>query len=331
MQTEDVRDVLHQPDACALLGCDIPFDGDSSRAGPPIQLHIEAQIGTGTGITNIAIAKAVSSVVATAMPMAAGGTQNPVPLTVTKLDHFDHARIVLAITDTNGNTANKEPIFTVLKLNTGTWARQTFVDLPPAQGHLMLTNHNPGLHTLQVWVNSKLQNTVSLTHNESLNLDVTGAMSKAENTISLVGFGSLSSRAHIVITDTAPGDYPVTTEMGEFCPDRNPIWGPLADYAEDNTSLQAASSTTQIIHLNLSDALTSEIGTNPSIFLVKAHHEMLTVQGVDVEPGPNGTTNLSLKLLPDSFAQGAYLHIYWQGLPDATGRLLSGIVSVLAT
>ena len=42
---------------------------------------------------------------------------------------------------------------------------------------------------------------------------------------------------------------------------------------------------------------------------------MLTVQGVDVEPGPNGTTNLSLKLLPDSFAQGAYLQYLLAGPP----------------
>ena len=109
---------------------------------PPIQLHIEAQIGVGAGIANIAIATAVSC--SSALPMAAGGTQAPVPLTVTKLAHFDPARIVLAITDTNGNTANKEAIFTVLKVNTGTWAKQTFVGPLPTQGQLKLANQDPG-------------------------------------------------------------------------------------------------------------------------------------------------------------------------------------------
>ena len=236
----------------------------SVQEGPPIQLHLEAQIGVDAGIASIAVASAVSSAVTTAMPMDAGGTQAPVPLTVTKLDHFSHSRIIFAITDTNGNTANKEPIFTVLKVNTGTWAKQTFFDLTPEQGHLMLTNNNPGLDKLQVWVNSKLQSTVSLTPNQILNLDVTAAMTEAENTISLVGFGDLSRRAHIIITDTTPGDYPVTPLVADFCPFDNPIWGPLAEYIESNFALQVADSTTQAIHLNLSAALGSGIGSDAS-------------------------------------------------------------------
>ncbi len=120
------------------------------------------------------------------------------------------------------------------------------------QGQLRLANQDPGLNSLQVWVNSQLQTTVSLTPSEYLNLDVTAAMTEAENTISFVGFGELGRKTRIIITDSAPGDYPVTTKVAEFSPDQNPIWGPLAEYVEDNTGLQVADSTTHTVHLNLS-------------------------------------------------------------------------------
>lgn len=49
-----------------------------------------------------------------------------------------------------------------------------------------------------------------------------------------------------------------------------------------------------------------------------------------MEPGPSGTTNLTLNLLPGDLASGDTVHVYWQSLPTASGKVLSGIVTLLA-
>ena len=194
----------------------------------------------------------------------------------------------------------------------------------------MLSNHDPGLHTLEVWVNSKLQSTVSLTPSETLNLDVTAAMTWPENTISLVGFGELASRAHIIITDSTPGDYPVTPEVETLTPTRIQSGAHSRKRSKTTPASRHASSATHTIQLNLSDALASGISSDPSLFYVKVHRKLQIVQGVAVEPGPGGTTNLTLSLLPDSFDAGDAVYVYWHSLPDAHGGWLSGLVPLLA-
>ena len=141
------------------------------QPGPPMQLALTAQDST-YGIAKISVGEAVNCNITPAIPMAAGGTTSAIALTATKIHHCKPARITLALTDPSGDIENKHILFSVLKLSTGKWVRQTFSDLLQEQAHLTLTNGSFGFTILQVWVNSTLQHTLSLTNNQTLTLDL---------------------------------------------------------------------------------------------------------------------------------------------------------------
>jgi hypothetical protein len=295
-----------------------------------MQLALTAQNNT-YGIAKISVGEAVNCNITPAIPMAAGGTTSAIALTATKIHHCQPARITLALTDPYGEIENKHILFTVLKLSTGKWVRQTFSDLLQDQAHLTLTNGSFGFTTLQVWVNSTLQHTLSLTNNQTRNLDLFYEMTESENTISLVGFGEPAASANIMLMDEAPDpDSKLGTESTEdFTPGMN-IWGPLAEVMEDNSHLQLASVSAQTLQLNLNDSLTGGTNLAPSLFTVELHAKLVVVESVEVHAGANGTTNLTLQLPPGTLNVHDIVDVSWQNLPNAGGRALSGFAQLAA-
>lgn len=69
---------------------------------------------------------------------------------------------------------------------------------------MTVTNNNPGLERLHVWINSKHFTTLNLRDNETRSLDLVAAMTEKANTISLVGAGELGASASVAVVDTPP-------------------------------------------------------------------------------------------------------------------------------
>jgi len=298
--------------------------------GPPMQLALTAQDST-YGIANISVDEAVNCKITPALPMTPGGTTSAIALAATKVSHYKPARITLSVTNPYGEIENKHILFTVLKLSTGSWVRQTFSNLLPGQAHLTLTNGSFGFTTLEVWVNSKLQKTLGLSNNQTLTLDLYAEMTENKNTISLVGFGKPSASANIMLMDEAPdpGSKLGTESTDEFTPGMN-IWGPLAEVVEDNSDLQLASVSTQTIQLNLDDSLSGGTSLAPSLFTVEVAGKSIVVESVEANPGAKGVTSLTLQLPAGSLNAHDTVDVAWQKLPDASGRTLSGFAQLSA-
>ena len=299
------------------------------QPGPPMQLALTAQNKT-YGIAKISVDEAVNCNITPAIPLAAGGTTSAIALTAIKIHHCQPARITLALTDPYGEIENKHILFTVLKLSTGKWVRQTFSDLLQEQAHLTLTNGSFGFTTMQVWVNSTLQHTLSLANNQTLTLDMYYEMTESVNTISLVGFGEPAASANVMLMDEAPDpDSKLGTESTEeFTPGVN-IWGPLAEVMEDNSNLQLASISTQTIQLNLNDTLNGATNLAP-LFTVELNEKFIVVESVKVNAGTNGTANLTLQLPPRTLNAHDIVDVGWQNLPNESGRALSGFAQLAA-
>jgi hypothetical protein len=302
-------------------------------AGPPTQLEITVQNAT-YGISEIAIATAVNCTVAPAMPLAAGGTHSSIVVTATKTDQSKVAQIALAISaPTDACTCIKDPIFTVLKLATGRWARQTFANIAQSDQFLTVTNADPGLERLEIWVNSKLNRTLSLKEDETSNLDLAAAMTETENTISFVGYGELGASANIMVVDTASATESnsggrAVREQG-LVHRHSPIWGPLAEETEENSHLHAADVMSQTVRLNFNGPLNSATAADPSIFTVEVNRKATLVGTVQAQAAKNGGLDLTLQLPPETLHSGDTVDVYWQGLRDLRERSLLGHVPLL--
>jgi hypothetical protein len=323
--------------ACVCTKCPKNNKGQITaiRSGPPTQADVTMQNAV-EGISTIAVAKAVNCTVAN-MPMDAGGTKSPVVCTATKIDQTKPAQIVFNTGPLHGGSCPIDPIFTVLKLTTGRWARQTFADVPKAEHFITVTNGDPGLNRLHIWVNSKHFNTLSLGDNETRSLDLAAAKMEKTNTISLVGAGELGASASVLIGDIpqAPaakkggvGATAVAPAQGSS-PRHNPVWGPLAEETEENSHLHAANAASQTVRINFNGALNSGAASNSSAFTVEVNAEPAAVQAAHVQAGAAGM-DLTLQLPRGTLHKGDNVDVYWENLQDAKGRPLSGHVPLFA-
>ena len=274
-------------------------------------------------------------------PLATGGTKDPVTFTFTKYDSSKSGLVDLLVTDTQGHDCKKDPIFTILKLATGKWAKQSFSGVAKRDQYLTVTNFEPSLGSLEVWVNSRLFRTLTLKPGETANFDLGAAMTDDENTISFVGYGALGSRASIMVADVEPdsesdsdrqaaGAQPAAMGEQALASRQSQIWGPLVEDTEENTDLHTADAAGQTVRLNFNGDLNSGAAGNPSIFTVKVNGKAVIVRAVQPRPGANGSSlDLTLRLPAGTLHSGDQVDVYWQGLPDGTGRPLSGHVPLL--
>jgi hypothetical protein len=320
--------------------CKNPCPGNTTgrisaiRSGPPAQADATIQNAV-EGISTISVATAVNCTVAN-MPMNAGGTKSPMVCTATKIDQTKPAQFVFNVCPPNTPVeccCPVDPIFTVLKLTTGQWVRQTFADVPPAEHFVTMTNGDPGLTRLHIWVNSKHYTTLNLRDNETRGLDLAAAMTEKENTISLVGAGELGASASVAIVDSPPA--PVTSHGAASAAAQaqgptsrhNATWGPLAEETEENSHLHAAKSASQTVQVNFNGALSN--AANPSAFTVEVNGKAAAVQAAHVQAGAAGM-DLTLQLPPGTLHNGDSVDVSWDNLRDAKGRPLAGHVPLFA-
>jgi hypothetical protein len=139
----------------------------------------------------------------------------------------------------------------------------------------------------------------------------------------------------IVVAGNNPFDEPASASAlaamssATFNPQYNAVWGPLNEHAEENSALQAASSASDSIHLNLRAAINAN-GFNPKTFTVGINGVPATVRSVQVAQNGNSSTDLTLQLSPGTLHAGNNVNVFWQNLVDAGGRALTGYVSITA-
>jgi hypothetical protein len=271
------------------------------------------------------------------MPVTANAIKTPIIRTATKIDQSKPAQFVFKVCPPNTCCCNVDPIFTVLILTTGQWVRQTFADVPKAEHFITVTNGNPGLKRLNIWINSKHYTTLKLGDNETRSLDLARAMTEIDNTISLVGAGELGASASVAIVDTPPAAATKNAGMGGMAaaPTQGPahrhnaIWGPLAEETEENSHLHAANAASQTVQVNFNGALNAGTAINPSIFTVKVNGKAAAVQTVHLQAGASGM-DLTLQLPKGTLHSGDSVDVFWENLRDAKGRPLSGRVPLFA-
>ena len=309
------------------------------RSGPPAQADVTIQNAV-EGISSISLTKAVNCTVTPALPISfSTPNTSPILLTATKTDQTQPAQFEFNVCKPGDllSCCPIDPILTVLKLTTGRWVRQTFAGVPPAEHFFTVTNGDPGLNRLHIWVNSKHFTTLSLRDNETQNLDLAAAMTEKANTISLVGAGELGASAAVLIGDTAPAAAAENGRMGAMAlaqaqgpaHRRSAIWGPLAEETEENSHLHAANAASQTVQVNFSGALNSGAASNPSLYTVEVNGKPAAVQVAHVQAGAAGM-DLTLQLPPGTLHNGDSVDVFWDTLLDAKGRPLAGHVPLRA-
>ena len=275
------------------------------------------------------------------MPVTADAIKTPVMRTATKTDQTKPAQFVFSVCTPDGCCCDLDPIFTVLKLSTGRWARQTFADISSADHFLTVTNGSPGLSRLHIWINSKQVATLRLRDNETQDLDLAPVMTEKANTISLVGAGELGASAAVTIVDTPPAPKTPASrgkaamaaaqavEALKSNPRHSPVWGPLAEETEENSDLHVANVSRQTVQVVFGGALSSAAATS-KVFTVEVNGKAAIVQGGHVRGGATTATQLTLQLPPGTLHNGDSVDVFWDNLLDAKGRPLAGHVPLFA-
>jgi len=297
--------------------------------GPPATLEVAIQNAV-LGLDSITI-NSLSNCTLTGVPVTVSPpVTTPFFITATKIDQTQPARFELSACSSDG-CCPEDPIFTVLKLSTGRWVRQTFADVPSAERFLTVTNGSPGLSRLHIWVNSKHYATLPLRDIETRSLDLAAAMTQTNNTISLVGTGELGASAAVNIVKTPPphGGATAASQALSSGPRHNPIWGPMAEASEENSDLLAANVSSQTVQIVFSDALSNAAASNSKVFTAEVNGTAATVQGAHVQGGAAGT-QVILQLPQRTLHSGDSVDVYWENLRDAKGRPLSGHGSLFA-
>jgi YVTN family beta-propeller protein len=305
--------------------------------GPPLQADVTVQNKV-DGISSISLTTAVNCTVSPALPETfSPPNKTPIPVTFTKTDQTKAAQFAVSACPPSGACCPIDPIFTVLELTTGRWVRQTFAGVPKAEHFITVTNGEPGLKRLHIGVNGKRFTTLSLSDNETRNLDVAAAMTEAANTITLLGAGELGASAAVAIGDIPPAAAANNGAMGAMAlakaqgpaSRRNAIWGPLAEETEENSHLHAATAASQTVLVNFNGALQSGAAANPSLYTVEVNGKATAVQTAHVQAATAGM-GVTLQLPPGTLHGGDNVDVSWDNLLDAKGRPLAGHVALVA-
>lgn len=158
------------------------------------------------------------------MPAFTWGTKGPVICTATKIDQSKVAQFVVMATDTAGCPKPCDPVVTTLEIDNGRWVRQTFEDIPQAEGFVSIQNNAPGLRRVVVEVNGKRFRVWHLKHNELRLLDVASAMQAKDNVITLTGYGKPGASATVLIADV-PTEAMMSTDMQKALPGARRVAG----------------------------------------------------------------------------------------------------------
>lgn len=167
-------------------------------SGPPTQAIVTIQ-DTGSGLSSIVVTK--SNNADTPVPPFTVGTTDPVTVTATKIDQTKSSQVSITVTDQAGNSVVCDPIQTMLVRDPNQQESQTFREVPQAESKISIMNGNPGLKTVEAWVNGAKFKVKDLKDGENAMIDIGGALHAGNNVVTLKGKGKKGSTADIMIWD----------------------------------------------------------------------------------------------------------------------------------
>jgi hypothetical protein len=169
----------------------------AKRPGPPAQIDIEVQdSGIGLGSIEVLIAENAS----VPIPGFAGGTQNPVVITATKLNQKLLSRVELRVLDVSGNATTCDPVLTSVVRTTGKPEGEIYLNLPAEEDTVTIENGTPGLRKLEITMNGQKFQLAGLKDGETQTVDVSSAMLPGtDNTCVLKSSGKPGGSALVLI------------------------------------------------------------------------------------------------------------------------------------
>jgi hypothetical protein len=310
----------------------------SWRGGPPLQAQMTFQ-EVAEGMATISIVKAVN--VTVDIPYFAPGTTDPVVATLTKIDQTQPARILLRGCSTCSCCAMGDPVVTTLKLNTGRWATQKFGNLGEAEYFVNVQNGHLGLRELTVEMNGKPFELRKLRDGEMRNLNVSSAMIEGgHNVVILTGRGEVGASATIMISDTKVQPGPSGKIAAEIAgahlgpgieglrDHQNLVWGDLAEEIEETSHLAFTESSGQTAQVVFGGRMDINSVSQLARYEVEVNGRPVKVEIVEPYVGSDIVT-ITLRLANRELRSGDKVTVFWDGLLNDAGHLVSGHVGPL--
>jgi len=309
----------------------------SWRGGPPTQVEMTFQEAL-EGLATVSIVKAVN--VTVDIPSFAPGTHRVVA-TLTKIDQTQPAHFALKACSECGCCTGVDPVATTIKLNTGRWARQRFGNLHEEEYFVTVQNGHFGLHELTVQMNGKPFELRKLHDGERRDLNVSSAMVKGgHNVVILTGRGEVGASATIMISDTkvptgSSAQIAADIEAAHLEPGmerlrahQNLVWGDLAEEIEETTHLAFAESSGQTAQVTFGGRMDINSISELARYEVEVNGHPVRVEIVEPYVGSDSVT-ITLRLANRELRSGDKVTVFWDGLLNDAGHLVSGHVGPL--
>jgi hypothetical protein len=227
------------------------------------------------------------------------------------------------------NCQDVDPVAAKLSISTGSWLRQTFSDITPAEQSLTVYNGHFGLAALIVQVNSMPLESQKLGNGQRKVINMARLLSKTENTVTLTGLGEPGASAIIFIGPDAAEKSPANPPLGR--PDASIrgsrvsySWGRVPEEVEDTAGRHFAIVSTQPIQLVFSGVLDMVSVGAAGRFAVDVNGHNVAIESARFGGNFDSADIVLLQLRPGTLKPGDKVMVYWDDLRDLRGRTLSG-------
>jgi hypothetical protein len=273
------------------------------------------------------------------IPSFGYGTKDPVVCTMTKLDPRDDASFRMWPTgagDDDSCGCGSEMI-SRLRLNVGSWVRQSISGIYMDNHVVTIRNGDPGLSRLTIQVNGKRRAPLTLATNDLQNIDVRADMVPGpNNTIAVEGEGDLGAAALVVFQSDRSGQirvFPNELERSHQNLDWNTTSDAGAPYVnsgkiESTSDQRGAASATQTIYLTFASMLDLSAASDPKHYRVAVNSQEVKVAGIESQIVGAGV-RVVLRLADGSLTAGDQVIVSWDELLDAVDRPLWGDIGPL--
>ena len=326
---------------CCVRGMCVPTPAgkiSSWRGGPPTQVQMTFR-DAAQGLATVTTVKAVN--VKVDISPFKPGTKDPVVATLTKIDQAQHSHFLLEGCCGCGCCKGVDPVVTELKLNTGRWARQRFGSLHEEEYFVTVQNGHFGLHELTIDMNGKLFELRRLRDGERRDINVSSAMVEGgHNVVILTGRGQVGASANIMISDTKVEPGPSANIAAEIMgahlgpgmerlrAHQNMVWGDLVEEAEETTHLAFAESSGQTAQVVFGGRMDLNSVSELARYEVEVNGRPARVEIVEPYIGSDSVT-ITLRLANRELRTGDRVTVFWDGLLNDAGHLVSGHVGPL--
>lgn len=308
------------------------------HAGPPHQIQMTFQDIT-EGLAAVSIVKAVN--VTVDIPSFVPGTTGRVLAIFTKMDQTQPSHFIVKGCSMGTDCTSVEPVATTLKLNAGRWASQRFGNLHEKEYFVTVQNGHVGLHELTVDMNGKRFDLRKLRDGERRDLNVSSAMVEGgHNVVILTGRGEVGASATIMISDTKVPTGPSAQIAAEIMgahlgpgmerrrAHQNLVWGDLAEETEETSHLAFAESEGQTAQVVFGGRMDLNSVSDLTRYEVEVNGHPVRIEIVEPYVGSDNVT-ITLRLAGRELRSGDKVSVFWDGLLNDAGHLVSGHVGPL--